>query len=473
MKISLIQHETYGHCAIALEDISAGEILIEEVPMLVINYQVDSLASSVPSTLAYKRKRAFMTLSRSGKESLAIAGRPELHASLSNFYCPDQTSIKNTLAYKSALRGMLELQKRATFFPEIQAFTEEQLIGFSLLCSANAHAYDEHSIALLTLGTKITHTCLSPNLAVSTRPRKGEVADMREPTVKHIVLRDIRKGELLLGNYAKLTTSTTPERRKYLKNHKLFFCQCKHCREIDRTRGAVCQACEDPMLKQNHEVSPPSTMYRRGKNTETPWFCSNCKAKETEISVYKRWTVDGSLLETKLAQDLEEVAHSDQHPSESYSAILKLYNRSLDTFGWRHTRTAACAMALLDICAKVLELSSEPSAEQIDHVLGTLKSLPNLLETWFTHLGVDPMDELMSLYLLLGDQLMTQSSMRHDIIPRAMELTQQFLLKARPVIEQRRSWPIGHVLEEYYDELLQTLDQLVNGVTDDQSVVET
>lgn len=460
MHYELTHHPHFGHCATAARDISAGDVVIDEEPLLLIDYRVDTLADSVSAAQAYKRKRGFMTLSRPAKVSLTMAQAPEnvRKQILEGFYVPDitQKAIKKTIAYKAADRAVLELRKRSALFPAVDQFSDVELSSFSLLASANAHSFDEDSIALLAAGCKVTHSCFNPNVAVSTRSYRGQ-SDVDNRTAKHIALRDIKKGDLLFGSYAKLTTSTHIERKKYLMNNKMFSCACQYCMGLDRTRGIACIQCIDTAAEDATKVGSISTKYRSNTG-EHVWVCQNCQSQSSDSDALSQINQ-----EPAYRSALSDLEHGSGNPSELMAEAIELYTRSVEVFTWRHTITASCALQVLDLCAKVIDAAHSPSLEDIDQVLHYVALLFPLLEQWFVHVGVNSMDELTSLYLLLSEQLMTLSSLHHDIIPESMDLVQNLLLKARPIIEERRSWRIGHVLEEYYDELLVTLNDLVHG----------
>lgn len=468
--VELIDHPRYGHCAVASQDILAGEVVIDEAPLLVVDYNVDTWAQPIASS-SYKRKRGFMTLSRPGKVSLTIAHAIERDPTiLDRIFLPAfNKAVKRSMAYKAADRGVSELRQRSGLFPEIEKFSNTDLINFSLAASANAHAFDENSIALLSEGCKITHTCMSPNVAASTRSYRGE-DEHQQLTVKHIALRPIKKGEVLLGSYAKLTTFTTVERRKYLMDHKMFLCACEFCTRPDLTRGIMCQSCADKSLESAFQVAPLSTMYRSISGSQYEWKCQNCKASASDAEILARWHKSEGSEETWIRDSLSQDSQSCT-PREDYHKAVEIYERCLTVFGWRHTHTASASLNVLEAVSRLIDIESSPDSEEIESALEYTTTLPPLLEQWFASIGIPAMDELTSILLLLSERLMTLSALHHDIIPRAMNLVQELLLKVRPVIEERRAWKIGHALEEYYDELLVILDDLVNGDAETQGEV--
>lgn len=472
----LVDHPRFGQCAIAARDFVAGEIVIEEAPCMIVRYAVDHLASSVTPDQSYKRKRAFMTLSKPAKVSLTMAQHPVMTQQLlKTFYVPSLSSkmIRRTIAYRAAERGVHELRKRSSFFPEVNDLDDRDLIAYSLLASANAHAFSDDSIALLSAGCKVTHTCLNPNVAVSTRaPMHTTVTHQYKNTstesVRHIALRNIKKGEVLFGSYAKLTMKTAPERQKYLLNHKMFMCQCEHCTGPDRTRGVICLACVDGENDSATLIGPISTMYRAIQPDSAQWRCRNCGSFAMDETIFERPGMSDGTSETQIRSELSQMEDDSLRPSERLARSHDLYTRTLEIFHWRHTLTASAALGLLDASCKIIDVASSPEPEEINLALKCFESLPSLLEQWFMYLAVNPMDELLPLYLLTAEQLMSLAALRHEYIPRSMDSVQSFLLKVRPTIEERRSWAISHVMEEYYDELLVALDDLVGGsITND------
>lgn len=468
MNFHLSQHPRYGQCAVASRDLLAGEVVIDERPVLVIDYSKDALADDTAVPTAYRRKRGFMTLSRPAKVSLAIAHalKNDSHLLQGMFTPRLSKSTRKTVAFKAADRGVSELRKRRALFPELKDCADVELINHSLLASANAHSFDDHSIALLAGGCKVSHSCFQPNVAVSTRPYRGVDIGSGVPTAKHIALRDIKKGEVLLGSYAKLTTYTAVERRNYLLDHKMFVCQCDFCSGPDLTRGVICEVCVDRQAEVLDEIAPLSTMYRRTTGDAITWDCRNCKSTASEAYILARENSRHGESESSMRSLIYDLETRDLSPKEHFDETVQIYSRCLVVFGWRHTYTASAALNVLDGACKAIDASQSPDLSEIHTVLGFVETLPPLLEKWFIYLGVSANDELTSIYLLMSEQLMTLSALHHEIIPRAMSIVQDMLLKIRPVVEERRSWKIGHALEDYYDEQLVMLHDLVNGSSD-------
>lgn len=467
MLYALVKHPEYGQCVVAASDIAAGQVVIQEKPLVLIDYNKDSESASKAGKDAYKRKRAFMTLPRPGKASLVLSHAVDQQSDILNcIYAPKLSkSLRKTIAYKAADHGVSELRKRRALFPELAYRSDAELIDYYLLISANAHAFDEDSIALLAAGCKVTHSCLNPNVAVSTRPLRDS-DNTGSDTVKHIALRNIKKGELLVGSYAKLTTYTTIERRKYLMDHKIFICMCDYCSGPDFTRGTICEECVDQEAESQYDVAPLSTMYRQTHDNEVLWKCSNCNSKASDADILARWLHDGLSYEQSIRKRLSAVETEHSSPRDQLNEAVDIYQRSLEVFRWRHTLTAAAALCILDAACKCIDASQSPEPAQLDRILQYMETLPALLERWFQTLGLSASDEMSSLYLLMIEQLMTLSTLYHNIIPRAMAIVQSLLLKVRPIIEARRTWQIGHALEEYYDEQLVILNDLVNGTED-------
>ncbi|CCG81919.1 protein of unknown function [Taphrina deformans PYCC 5710] len=477
--IELLQHPIYGECAIASKDLRAGDIVIEESPLMTIDYTIDLLLDTVAKELHYKRKRAFMTLSHPAKVSLSFAQQPQLASMVvASFHLPNTTSsmIRKSMAYKAAVRGCKELRGRAEMFPEIKSYEDTQLVAFSMIASANAHAFDTNSIALLELGCKVTHSCFNPNVAASIRERRGESSvtstngdEIPEQTMKHIALVEVRKGDVLFGTYAKLTLQSVPERKSYLRDHKMFKCQCKYCHGLDKARGMKCSDCCHELEKDKKEPPVPlSSMYqRRRPDAAEAWVCNNCTSSTSseELKIALGKNIGSEEIFRKRLQDLDDVEES---PSSRMASFQTLYLLALTAFGWRHSLTASAALAFMDACSKVIDPSVPVTRDEIDLVLSSFETIPDYLEQWFVFLDIPPIEELAALYLFSSEQLMTLSSLHHEYIQRSMNIVQTLLLKVRPLIEQRRTWQIGHVLEEYYDELLQTLNALVNGSTGEE-----
>ncbi|ORY80410.1 hypothetical protein BCR37DRAFT_68180 [Protomyces lactucae-debilis] len=402
--ILLIDHPSFGQCAVAARDFRAGELVLNEEPACLVHYRLDPAATEAKQTLnahqLYRRKRAFMTLNQPAIVMLYFCSYDQQKRSklMQRFHVPHITTAAEnaSVAYRAALQGVRQLRQRQADLTEVANFSDQELINFSLVMTANAHELEDMTIGLLTDGAKISHACFCPNVAASTRPlRDGTSLD----TAKHIALRPIAKGEVLFGSYAKLTYTPRDERIAYLMDNKLFVCQCKDCVEKEAT------------------------------------------AKVMDQTLSK--AIQGDPQKAALMIDLARQLLRQEH--------------------WLHVNYAQAASILAECIDRCLQ---NPTNALGKAEVETLLDLAQQLDTKQTHWlkgKANPAEELLQCRLALAQACMTRAVLQHEVIPVCMDHAQRLLLLVRQVIEERRSWPIGHALEEEFDQTLFDLDDLVNG----------
>lgn len=157
------------------------------------------------------------------------------------------------------------------------------------------------------------------------------------------------------------------------------------------------------------------------------WACSECSVTKSD-EVYA--SSDACRVEQELC-----------------SNPVERYNVCLETFGWRHVSTLTSAIALFEAYSNDIDQDIN-----LDEAVSQMTTLAPLIAA---------RHDLSSSFLVTADRLMTSSTLHHDMIPQIMNLVQELLLIVRPAIEAQRTWDIPHALEEYYDELIDTLNQLV------------
>lgn len=443
----LVQHPQYGHCAIAARCISAGEIVMDELPALVLP-RSDPLASSSHAgagdeTARYRRRRAFMNLPWEAQLALhgaclSAQARKDIFA---HYHVPDRAAeprVGASAAYRRAKRGVLALRKAGSaVFAEIEHVSDKDMLRFVLVVLANAHqlAADGTS-ALLTAGAKVSHRCRFPNVAASTRGNRSDAANEQGAAIRmrHIALQDIAKGEVLFNSYADVGLLCTQERQKRLLDGKLFDCACSTC-ESD-------------------------------------------SAIDTEVA-------DTTLLSEFVAWETSETSASDR-VSDAPSWLHRLQQSGLAD---HHVVVIRCKLELLAARAVVVGDTGE-MPDMMESDFDSLDALCVELERWFDDryrpLGTKSSSQsdilldrpLLDHYLTLAESLMQRGMLQSsnveaeegsgemsmaDFVERSMAMVQDLLLKVRPSIERARGWPIPHALQDDYDDVVQQLNDLVLG----------
>lgn len=207
LPVEVIMHATDGLTLHATRTIEAGEIILDEEPLI----------KTAPGTIRTEQcLKAFCAASDAVQASVLELFSPLAEATLSEAIAT-RLSLVDAYAKKSWARGL-----------SLQTLKKAQL-AFEL----NAHETGEGE-ALFALSAKINHSCApSANFCI------------HGGRLRHVALRRIEAGEPITSNYiGDHTIMGTEMRRARLYTEKLFHCACARCgSDRDLTRTVPCPGC--------------------------------------------------------------------------------------------------------------------------------------------------------------------------------------------------------------------------------------
>eukprot|EP01012_Entosiphon_sulcatum_P029092 TRINITY_DN3535_c1_g2_i1.p3 TRINITY_DN3535_c1_g2~~TRINITY_DN3535_c1_g2_i1.p3 ORF type:complete len:465 (-),score=106.06 TRINITY_DN3535_c1_g2_i1:959-2353(-) len=216
--------ENFGEAAFATRDISAGEVVLEESPLLwfkaqdtPLHKQLDEIgmAHGLPPTSLYP----LYDFIKSPTQTQDLI--------LQSLYCPD---IEAPPQYLGACG---EIHQRV---PDFAYLTAQKLVRFLLIVDVNLHK-DHHGERLYYYATKFAHSC-NPNMYW---------AGPEGAILQYCAMRPIKAGEMLTFSYIGYAFNMvrgTAQRRRELQQLG-FVCQCQRCTQADLSRRMRCPVCGD------------------------------------------------------------------------------------------------------------------------------------------------------------------------------------------------------------------------------------
>ena len=262
-----------------------------------------------------------------------------------------------------------ELEEPAQFLQYLGVLEDVHVLHQLLsLYLTNAHKYrEENTSAMMILGSKMTHSCI-PNIGYSCwydnksggndtlkGTKEVDESSIDEGFVSYIILRPIRKGDILTCSYlSDLFETPTCIRRWHLKETKSFWCQCPRCTGPDYCRVMPCPNCSkyNPCYSKNDEASKSLT-------NDSYWMCTNCdnngETNDGEPSYCS--SLDDYLLSLELGME-STISVLERH-IESWmtnslevtpSAMLEAIEECQSVLSPTHYLTATALRLLMDLC---------------------------------------------------------------------------------------------------------------------------
>ena len=208
--IEIIQHVTDGFNLHATRTIEAGEVIIDEEPL------IKTAPGPTGSVRTEQCLKAFCAASGDLQTSVLGMFSPLAEANLSEPIAIRLSPVE-TYARKAWARGQ-----------PLQTLRKAQL-AFEL----NAHAIGKSSEALFELSAKINHSC-DPNANFC----------VHEGRLRHVAICRIERGEPITSNYiGDHAIMHHAMRQERLYAEKLFRCACPRCSSDDWARTVPCPGC--------------------------------------------------------------------------------------------------------------------------------------------------------------------------------------------------------------------------------------
>ncbi|CAE8612912.1 unnamed protein product [Polarella glacialis] len=250
-----------GRCLVATRPIEAGEVVLQELPLLCA--ETDSLEDCL---------RGF------------CEAAPQVQRAVLDMHCVPLDDASDLV------QGVCLEVSRLAKEPWALASDAPTLHSVWVIFQLNAHNFGASSMALFELGSKLAHACESNTQYTSQRhPGFGS----------HVALRPIAEGELITTNYVSVyCIMSTPRRQALLVQEKLFRCLCDRCVRPDAARSVPCPGChprvalhadEGSAMILHEDVAFPSSgaavSYAVPFDSDS-WWCPSCSRRWTAEEVY-------------------------------------------------------------------------------------------------------------------------------------------------------------------------------------------
>eukprot|EP00941_MAST-03F_sp_MAST-3F-sp1_P003671 g3671.t1 len=263
----------FGRCLFAEKAYKAGELILEEEPLIVVDYSIPLQNLQLPSINVPKsKKKNFEVLYKYMQKIDAFLGSSKSVQKMILDCCYPNLSSDHPVVCRARQLASVIIRQACC-----AAYTVDLLQRVSLIFDLNSRKYSAgNKVCIYRLGSKMNHSCVA-NTATN---GLGNVW----------ALRDITEGEELTTNYLGDSMAPTYYRQRKLLASKLFICGCSLCStqysgEAEHYCKMPCPSCK-PLGKRKkgllstsrNKLQEKSTGYITPliqKNNAVLWLCNN------------------------------------------------------------------------------------------------------------------------------------------------------------------------------------------------------
>ncbi|ODQ51152.1 hypothetical protein SAICODRAFT_157560 [Saitoella complicata NRRL Y-17804] len=482
----------FGKAAYAARTFLPGTIVLDEAPLFAVTYDMKApiskkLIREANATWGKTyRKEAAHGGVVDGREliwvlELCKADDKIRQRVLDCCNVPDlsQSNVRGATCIRQAENAATTLKRLAGHggqYECVKSFTHAELLRMPLILAINGHAFGSDGSAVFELGSKLTHTCGSPNTEYS--------YSLTENRGRHIALRRIQEGELLTTRYlaGPVEMMSAPLRQGILWQTKAFCCVCCKCtHEPDYARGFPCSACTGawlnpgspeemmllPMDIRPEVVYSDSALMKEGH--PNPWSCPSCKMR------YK-YPVPNIFLEKKMEEAAESLVVDTEEdlPALGVDGVHKRYAMVARILGPGHGASTRMLWAFAEACYLKLtalgkrkipgEIGRRAAMAAVDEIAETAQKLWSWTVQRYTQeiaseIFVRAFTKWAAAMTSIADESQfggKDAGLKRKCVFVARDLIE----KVRPAIAGRKGWPIEHEYAESFDHVDSTILRL-------------